>query len=81
MSDFSQNGIISTLHDFGTKSTKQLEKELLSSSGNNLDYYSVKATSAIDFRANNDKNLESLEKNSLDFYTSVKSICIYRILY
>ena len=30
MSDFSQNGIISTLHDFGTKSTKQIEKELLS---------------------------------------------------
>ena len=29
MSDFSQNGIISTLHDFGTKSTKQIE-ELLS---------------------------------------------------
>ena len=29
MSDFSQNGIISTLHDFGTKSTKQIEKELL----------------------------------------------------
>jgi len=50
------------------------EKELLSSSGNNLDYYSVKATGAIDFRANNDKNLESLKENSLDFYTSVKSI-------
>ncbi len=30
MSDFSQNGIISTLHDFGTKSTVQIEKELLS---------------------------------------------------
>ena len=29
MSDFSQNGIISTLHDFGTKSTTQIEKELL----------------------------------------------------
>ena len=29
MSDFSQNGIISTLHDFGTKSTKQIEHELL----------------------------------------------------
>ena len=29
MSDFSQNGIISTLHDFGTKSTKDLEKDLL----------------------------------------------------
>ena len=50
------------------------EKELLSSSGNNIDYYSVKATGAIDFRANNDKNLESLKENSLDFYTSVKSI-------
>ena len=30
MSDFSQNGIISTLHDFGTKSTIEIEKELLS---------------------------------------------------
>ena len=29
MSDFSQNGIISTLHDFGTKSTSVIEKELL----------------------------------------------------
>ena len=29
MSDFSQNGIISTLHDFGTKSLEQIEKELL----------------------------------------------------
>ena len=29
MSDFSQNGIISTLHDFGTKSTSIIEKELL----------------------------------------------------
>ena len=29
MSDFSQNGIISTLHDFGTKTTNQIETELL----------------------------------------------------
>ena len=50
------------------------EKELLSSSGNALDYYSVKATSVIDFRADNDKNFESLEKNSLDLYSSMKSI-------
>ncbi len=28
MSDFSQNGIISTLHDFGTKSVGDIEKEL-----------------------------------------------------
>jgi glucosyl-3-phosphoglycerate synthase len=29
MSDFSQNGVISTLHDFGTKSTSVIENELL----------------------------------------------------
>ena len=40
------------------------EKELLSTSGNSLDYYSVKATGAVDFRADNDANLNSLEKNS-----------------
>jgi len=50
------------------------EKELFSTSGNDLDYYSVKATGAIDFRADNDKNFESLEKNSLDFYSSLKSV-------
>ena len=30
MGDFSQNGIVSTLHDFGTKSTAEIEKDLLS---------------------------------------------------
>ena len=50
------------------------EKELFSTSGNDLDYYSVRATTAIDFRADNDKNFESLEKNSLDFYSSLKSV-------
>ena len=29
MGDFSQNGIISSLHDFGTKTTADIEKELL----------------------------------------------------
>ena len=50
------------------------ENEIFSSSGNTLDYYSVKGTGAIDFRANNDKNFESLEKNSIDLYASFKSI-------
>ena len=50
------------------------EKELLSSSGSSLDFYSVKATTAVDFRADNDKNFESLEKNSIDLYSSIKSI-------
>ena len=42
------------------------DNELLGASGNSLDYYSVKGTSAVDFRADNVSNFESLEKNSLD---------------
>ena len=50
------------------------ENELLGASGTSLDYYTVKGTTAIDFRADNDSNLKSLEENSLDFYSSLKSI-------
>ena len=50
------------------------EKELLGSSGNTLDYIAVKGSTAIDFRADNDSNLESLEKNSIDLYASFKSL-------
>jgi phospholipid-binding lipoprotein MlaA len=50
------------------------ENELFGISGNDLDYFSVKGTTAIDFRADNDRNLTSLEKNSLDLYSSLKSV-------
>ena len=50
------------------------EKQLLGISGNNLDYLSVKSTSAVDFRSNNITTFESLEKNSIDLYSSMKSI-------
>ena len=50
------------------------EKELLSTSGTSLDYYAVRGATAIDFRADNDANLSSLEKNSIDLYSSLKSI-------
>jgi phospholipid-binding lipoprotein MlaA len=50
------------------------EHELLGASGNSLDYFAVKGTTALDFRADNDTNLESLENNSLDYYSSLKSI-------
>ena len=50
------------------------ENELLGVSGNDLDYYSVKGVTAVDFRADNDQNFESLEKNSLDLYSSIKSV-------
>ena len=50
------------------------EKEILGSSGSAFDYYTIRSTSAVDFRADNDRNLESLEKNSIDLYSSLKSI-------
>ncbi len=39
-----------------------------------IDYYSSRVTSGVDFRAKNYDALENLEKNSLDFYASVKSL-------
>ena len=50
------------------------ENQLLGASGNSLDYLSVKGTTIVDFRADNDANFESLEKNSIDLYSSLKSI-------
>ena len=50
------------------------ENELLGVSGNRLDYYSLKATNAVDFRSDNLTSFESLEKNSIDLYSSYKSI-------
>ena len=47
---------------------------MFGTSGNSLDYFSVKTTGAVNFRADNDKNLESLEKTSIDLYSSFKSI-------
>jgi phospholipid-binding lipoprotein MlaA len=51
----------------------------LSVNGNNeyLDgklYAATKTISAIDFRAKNIETLDNLEKNSVDFYASVKSV-------
>jgi phospholipid-binding lipoprotein MlaA len=39
-----------------------------------VDYYSSRATSGVDFRAKNFDSIENLEKNSIDFYASVKSL-------
>ena len=38
------------------------------------NYYYFKGTDAVDFRSKNIETLDSLEKNSLDFYASVKSL-------
>ena len=39
-----------------------------------FDYYASKGTAGVDFRAKNYDSIENLEKNSLDFYASVKSL-------
>jgi len=52
------------------------EHELLNVSGTDMDYFSVKGASAVDFRGDNMTNLNSLEKNSLDMYAAFKSLYI-----
>ena len=50
------------------------EGSLFNASGSTFDYIAVKGTGVIDFRADNYVNFESLEKNSLDLYSSFKSV-------
>ena len=39
-----------------------------------MDYYLSRLTAGVDFRAKNYDSIENLEKNSVDFYASVKSL-------
>ena len=41
---------------------------------NETDYYVSRVTQGVDFRAKNYEAIENLEKNSIDFYASVKSL-------
>ncbi len=41
---------------------------------NDLDFYATKGANGVDFRAKNFDSIENLEKNSIDFYASVKSL-------
>ncbi len=50
------------------------EKELFGTSGSQVDYLAVKGTTAVDFRADNEVNFDSLEENSIDLYASFKSL-------
>jgi phospholipid-binding lipoprotein MlaA len=50
------------------------EHEILSSSGSSLDYFTVKGATVVDFRTDNDTNFKNLKNNSIDLYSSLKSI-------
>ena len=39
-----------------------------------IDYWASRASAGIDFRAKNIDSFENLEKNSMDFYASVRSL-------
>ena len=39
-----------------------------------VNYFTLKGTTAINYRADNELNFESLKKNSIDLYSSLKSI-------
>ena len=39
-----------------------------------FDYYALRVIAGVDFRAKNYDSIENLQKNSLDFYASVKSV-------
>ena len=39
-----------------------------------FDYYASKGAEGVDFRAKNMEAINNLEKNSIDFYASVKSL-------
>ena len=48
--------------------------EVMNRSYSEHNYYYYKGTDAVDFRSKNIESIESLEKNSIDFYASVKSL-------
>ena len=48
--------------------------EVMDQSYSEHNYYYYKGTDAVDFRSKNIESIESLEKNSIDFYASVKSL-------
>ena len=55
MGDFSQNGIISNLHDFGTKTTADIEKEL------------VKFSKERKFERRDNKNFDRIKRRKKPF--------------
>ena len=78
---FTLSLLVSLCFTFGNFTTAKTEpmpsiyrQELLGISGNQLDYVAVKGATTIDFRGDNMANFESLEKNSLDIYSSMKSV-------
>ena len=60
------------LDPFATMTWRQ--KEVLNETFNKSNYVLYKGADAVDFRGDNDSNIESLKKNSIDLYAATKSL-------
>ena len=60
------------LDPFATMTWRQ--KEVFNRTGKKREYIGVKSAGVIDFRGDNEKNIKSLKENSIDLYSSTKSI-------
>ena len=60
------------LDPFATMTWRQ--KEVFNRTGKKREYIGVKSAGVVDFRGDNEKNIKSLKENSIDLYSSTKSI-------
>ena len=60
------------LDPFATMTWRQ--KEVFNRTGKKREYIGVKSAGIVDFRGDNEKNIKSLKENSIDLYSSTKSI-------
>ena len=69
-----RDAVASTLNFFGGDPWYNVTVKNDTQYFNDANYYTSKGASGVDFRAKNYDSIENLEKNSLDFYASVKSL-------
>jgi|TARA_Y100000389_G_C17446338_1_gene511847 phospholipid-binding lipoprotein MlaA len=66
--------VASTLNFLGGDAWYNITAERDTQHVSEFDYWASRATSGVDFRAKNYDAIDNLQKNSLDFYASVKSV-------
>ena len=69
-----RDAVASTLNFFGGDPWYNVTVKNDTHYFNDANYYSSRGTEGVDFRAKNYNSIENLEKNSIDFYASVKSL-------
>ena len=70
----SRDTLASTLNFMGGDAWYNITNDKDTRYVSSFDYYSSKVMAGVDFRAKNYDAIDNLNKNSLDFYASVKSV-------